>query len=127
MAATQSVEHLQRELKKTVVDYIETEYFGKSPELRERCDDELRSTTLLFQNPYFEATPAYSTVSNGVSNSLIPPTAKQYLEELTQEGKVSFRIRTSIKSRPSNHFGAARMSWFLRAPDPAKPNVSCGP
>lgn len=91
MAATQSVEYLQRELKKTVVDYIETEYFGKSPELRERCDDELRNTTLLFQNPYFEATPAYSTVSNGISNSLIPPAAKRYLEELTQEGKGVFQ------------------------------------
>ena len=28
MSTTQSVEQLQRELKKTVVDYIETEYFG---------------------------------------------------------------------------------------------------
>lgn len=90
MAATQSVEQLQRELKKTVVDYIETEYFGKSPELRERCDDELRNTTLLFQDPYFEATPAYETAPNGISNSNIPPTAKRYLEEMVRKGKGVF-------------------------------------
>lgn len=90
MSATQSVEQLQRELKKTVVDYIETEYFGKSPELRERCDDELRNTTLLFQDPYFEATPAYETARNGISNSNIPPAAKRYLEEMVREGRGVF-------------------------------------
>lgn len=91
MPTTQSVEQIQRELKKTVVDYIETEYFGKSPELRARCDGELRSTTLLFQDPYFEATPAYGTVPNGISSSNIPLTAKSYLEEMIREEKGVFQ------------------------------------
>ncbi len=33
------VESIKRELKKTIVDYVETEYFGKTPALRKRCDD----------------------------------------------------------------------------------------
>lgn len=57
MADNKGVESIKRELKKTIVDYVETEYFGKTPSLRRRCDDDLRFSNALFQEPYFEATP----------------------------------------------------------------------
>ena len=57
MTAEYGVESIRRELKKTIVDYVETEYFGKTDELRARVDKELREDGVLFQEPYFEATP----------------------------------------------------------------------
>ena len=66
MLADSSVETIRRELKKTIVDYIETEYFGKTDELRARVDAELQRDGVLFQKPYFEATPAYVVAQDGL-------------------------------------------------------------
>lgn len=65
MANNKGVESIKRELQKTIVDYVETEYFGKTPLLRKRCDDELRFSSTLFQEPYFEATPSYEVSKGG--------------------------------------------------------------
>lgn len=79
MANNKGVESIKRELKKTIVDYVETEYFGKTPLLRKRCDDELRFSSTLFQEPYFEATPSYEVSKGGFASSEIPQDAKEFL------------------------------------------------
>lgn len=73
------VEGIRRELKRTIVDYIETEYFGKMPELRERCDEELRGGTTLFQEPYFEAAPSYMVAQGGISGADVPTDVRTFL------------------------------------------------
>lgn len=87
MSEIHGVEMVKHELKKTIVDYIETEYFGKTPELRARCDDELRGSTTLFQEPYYEATPAYETFASGISRARIPSGARRFLEAMAAEGR----------------------------------------
>lgn len=84
------VESIKRELKKTIVDYVETEYFGKTPALRKRCDDELRFSNTLFQEPYFEATPAYEIAKNGLASSDIPQDAKEFLASMSTTGRGVF-------------------------------------
>ena len=79
MLADSSVETIRRELKKTIVDYIETEYFGKTDELRARVDAELQRDGVLFQKPYFEATPAYVVAQDGLRDCGIPNAAKKSL------------------------------------------------
>ena len=83
MAENHGVESIKRELKKTIVDYIETEYFGKTAELRRRCDDELRFSNTLFQEPYFEATPAYEVATDGLERANIPNSASAFLRAMS--------------------------------------------
>lgn len=85
------VESISRELKKTIVDYIETEYFGKTPQLRKRCDEVLRGTTALFQEPYFEANPSYEIALDGINNADIPFSARRFLSRMADEGRGVFK------------------------------------
>lgn len=91
MAEKYGVEYIERELKKTIVDYVETEYFGKTPQLRKRCDDVLKGTTTLFQDPYFEATPSYEIASDGIESADIPSAARHFLTKMANEGKGVFK------------------------------------
>lgn len=90
MSELRGVEAVKQELKKTIVDYVETEYFGKTSALRMRCDDELRNSTTLFQEPYYEATPAYEVSSEGLSQAIVPPGPKAFLEAMAHEGRGVF-------------------------------------
>lgn len=90
MSIENGVESIKRELKKTIVDYVETEYFGKTDELRNRIDAELRKDGTLFQEPYFEATPAYSVAVDGLRDSKIPFTAKRCLLSMADAGRGVF-------------------------------------
>lgn len=90
MADNKGVESIKRELKKTIVDYVETEYFGKTPSLRRRCDDDLRFSNALFQEPYFEATPSYEVANKGLASSDIPEEAKQFLISMASAGRGVF-------------------------------------
>ncbi len=90
MANKKGVEFIKRELKKTIVDYVETEYFGKTPLLRKRCDDELRFGNALFQEPYFEATPSYEVAKGGLESSEIPQDAKEFLMSMADAGRGVF-------------------------------------
>lgn len=86
MTDNKGIESIKRELKKTIVDYVETEYFGKTPLLRKRCDDELRFSNTLFQEPYFEATPSYEIAGGGLASSDIPRGAKEFLVSMAAAG-----------------------------------------
>lgn len=90
MTDSKGVESIKRELKKTIVDYVETEYFGKTASLRKRCDDELRFSNTLFQEPYFESTPAYEIANNGLALSDIPQDAKEFLISMATAGRGVF-------------------------------------
>ena len=91
MNESRGVESIKRELKKTIVDYIETEYFGKTPLLRQRCDSELRFGNALFQEPYFEATPSYEIAEGGLASSDIPEEAKSFLVNMAAAMRGVFR------------------------------------
>ena len=90
MTENRGVESIKRELKKTIVDYIETEYFGKTADLRRRCDDELRFSNTLFQEPYFEATPAYEVAADGLARADIPNSASVLLCAMAAAGRGVF-------------------------------------
>lgn len=90
MPVENGVESIRRELKKTIVDYIETEYFGKTDELRCRVDTELSRDGALFQEPYFEATPAYAVAQEGLGGCDIPASAKNGLLAMAAAGRGVF-------------------------------------
>ena len=90
MTENHGVESIKRELKKTIVDYIETEYFGKTADLLRRCDDELRYSNTLFQEPYFEATPAYEVAVGGLERADIPNGASDFLRAMAAAGRGVF-------------------------------------
>ena len=90
MTAEYGVESIRRELKKTIVDYVETEYFGKTDELRARVDKELREDGVLFQEPYFEATPSYSIAEDGIRRCAIPDKAKKSLLAMAESHRGVF-------------------------------------
>lgn len=92
MADSKGIESIKNELKKTIVDYVETEYFGKTPMLRQRCDDELRFSNTLFQEPYFEATPSYEISAGGLESAGIPSAAKSFLLSMADAGRGVFRF-----------------------------------
>ena len=90
MTAEYGVESIRRELKKTIVDYVETEYFGKTDELRTRVDKELREDGVLFQEPYFEATPSYPIAEDGIKRCAIPDKAKKSLLAMAESHRGVF-------------------------------------
>lgn len=90
MSGQSSLVGIRDEIKQTIVNYIETEYFGKTPALRQRCADELRQTGVLFQEPYLEATPAYSVAENGIASADLPPDVATFLAAMIDEGRGVF-------------------------------------
>lgn len=91
MENSKGVESIKRELKKTIVDYVETEYFGKTPALRRRCDEEIRFSNTLFQEPYFEATPSYEVAGGGLASAQIPDAAKGFLLSMADAERGVFK------------------------------------
>ena len=67
-----SVKQSHEALKKRLLDYIITAYFGRNDDLRELCIDELEKQGVLWQEPYIEANPSYVSVENGITNSQLP-------------------------------------------------------
>jgi ATP-dependent helicase YprA (DUF1998 family) len=103
MAENRGVEFIKRELKKTIVDYVETEYFGKTPALRMRCGDELRHGKALFQEPYFEATPSYKLAEGGIAAADVPQSVRSFLlgMEVAHRGVFAFPYSHQIKALES--------------------------
>lgn len=101
------VEGVKRELKRTIVDYIETEYFGKIPELRERCDEQLSDSTTLFQEPYFEATPAYRVAEDGIGSADVPSDVRSFLLKMADAGRGVFAVPYAHQLRALESFWAA--------------------
>ena len=71
-------------IKNKLIDYINTVYLGKNDALRGAVSEQIRSSSVLYQEPFIEANPAYLVVKNGIANSNIDETAKKVLLEMIQ-------------------------------------------
>lgn len=71
-------------IKNKLIDYINTVYLGKNDSLRGAVSDQIRSSSVLYQEPFIEANPAYLVVNNGIASSDIDATAKKILLEMIQ-------------------------------------------
>lgn len=82
-----SIENTHEALKKRLIDYVETAYFGKNDELRELCRSELENRGVMWKEPYIEANPAYKSLEGGIikSNS-IPNNIKSILVTMIEKG-----------------------------------------
>lgn len=70
-------------LKKRLLDYVKTAYFGKNDELRKQCEENLEQQGVLWQEPYIEANSAYKVINSGLENSdIIPKDIKIILKQL---------------------------------------------
>lgn len=85
-----TVQGTGNEIRKTFVDYIESEYFGKTPELRSRCDKTLRDIGTLFQTPYLEATPSYLVLKDGLARCECPDDVRSFLKSMASHGRGVF-------------------------------------
>ena len=74
-------------INRRLVDYIKSEYLGKHDQLRKICSPELENYGALFNEPYFEASPAYSVLKNGLENASISEESKSFLIKMA-EGKM---------------------------------------
>lgn len=84
------VGYISEKIEQTLVDYIETEYLGKTPELLAACAKALRSRGTIFQDPYFEATPEYGQVKDGIRTADLPDGAKSFLLDMAESGRGVF-------------------------------------
>ena len=74
--------HLQ--LRKSLENYIKSQYFGKSPILLSAMQGKLDQEGILYQKPYIESSPAYKSVPNGIQlSSNLPDWLKQYFQALS--------------------------------------------
>lgn len=65
--------HMHEQLKNSLVDYLGSQYLGRSEVLFHACQDEMHTPGNLFSEPYIESSPAYETIEDGISNSKILP------------------------------------------------------
>ncbi len=74
--------HLQ--LREALENYIQSQYFGKSPILLSAMQDKLNQEGVLYQKPYVESSPAYKTAPNGIQASTkLPDWMKDYFLALS--------------------------------------------
>lgn len=76
--------HLQ--LKNELINYIKSQYFGKSKILLSSLGDKLAEESLLYQKPYIESSPAYTTIENGIQSTILPSWLKQFFNQLSNGG-----------------------------------------
>lgn len=82
------IQSTHESLKKRLIDYIKTAYFGKNDELRKICVERLEKEGVLWQEPYIEGNPAYKVIKNGLKESKeIPKDIKEILNIL-QDNKL---------------------------------------
>lgn len=85
------VKSTHESIKNKLLDYINTVYLGKNDVLREACGTELEKQTMLYQEPFIEANPAYLTIENGLSTSAIEDDAKKILLSMAESGLGVFK------------------------------------
>lgn len=65
-----------------LINYLKSQYLGKSEVLLDACDDLLKAPGQLYSEPYIESSPAYKTVENGVSESTLPKYLISFFEQM---------------------------------------------
>ena len=73
---------IEERLHERLREYIETEYFGKTPQVMKAVDPYLRETGAIFQKPYYEATPAYKVDRDGLAGARLPEESKCFLARM---------------------------------------------
>lgn len=73
-------------LRSELENYIQSQYFGKSPVLLNAIKGALDNEGLLYKKPYIESAPAYKTTVNGISYAQIPDWLKEYFIMLSDAG-----------------------------------------
>lgn len=77
---------IHKQLKKNLENYIKSQYFGKTPILLSALDDIIDKEGVLYQKPFIESSPAYSTISNGINSAKIDDWLKTYFSKLSDAG-----------------------------------------
>jgi ATP-dependent helicase YprA (DUF1998 family) len=77
---------VHKQLRTELEDYIQSQYFGKSPLLLSALSNHIDDEGLLYQKPFIESSPAYVTVQNGIEKASIEPWMKEYFGQLAEAG-----------------------------------------
>ena len=85
-----SIADAEKAISNRLIEYIETEYFGKTRELLSRCKETLAAPGTLFQKPYLEAAKAYQLAEGGIGNAKIPERIKILLRTMAEKDKGVF-------------------------------------
>lgn len=85
-----SIADAEKAISNRLIEYIETEYFGKTRELLSRCKETLAAPGTLFQKPYLEAAKAYQLAEGGIGNAKIPERIKILLQTMAEKDKGVF-------------------------------------
>lgn len=73
-----------RELLKNLEEYLDAQYFCRSPIVRQTARVLLHDKGVICQEPYVESTPAYLQSKEGLSVARIPDNEKRFLCELAE-------------------------------------------
>ncbi|MEN6460639.1 MAG: DEAD/DEAH box helicase [Syntrophomonas sp.] len=74
-----------------LINYLKSQYLGKSEVLLDACEPLLRKTGGLFSEPYIESSPAYYTVESGISQSALPDYLVNFFEQMIIAGLGVYR------------------------------------
>jgi len=85
-----SIADAEKAISNRLIEYIETEYFGKTRELLSRCKETLAAPGTLFQKPYLEAAKAYQLAEGGIGNAKIPERIRILLQTMAEKDKGVF-------------------------------------
>ena len=85
-----SIADAEKAISNRLIEYIETEYFGKTRERLSRCKETLPAPGTLFQKPYLEAAKAYQLAEGGIGNAKIPERIKTLLQTMAKKDKGVF-------------------------------------
>ena len=82
---------VHKAMRQELKNYIETQYFAKSPILYNAIDKKLDEEGVLYQKPFIEASPAYKTIQDGIKRSSLPEWQKKLLLRMSNEDLGVFR------------------------------------
>ena len=74
---------VHKEIRTKLEEYIHSQYFGKSPILKDAVKKYLDQEGILYKKPFIEASPAYKTFSNGWEKIKIPVWMKSFFLKLS--------------------------------------------
>lgn len=77
---------VHKKMRRELENYIKSQYLGKSPILLSALSEHLDDEGVLYQRPYIESSPAYTSVPNGIMKSSIPDWMKKFFGELSENG-----------------------------------------
>lgn len=72
-------------LKDRLIDYIRAQYLGENQLLLDVCNETIEKESVLYQEPYIEANPAYKVKVDGIKHADIPDNIKRYLLDMSNK------------------------------------------